>query len=192
MGVLYNTQDYTNKIVGDFIVLQKASKRINDTHVYWVCQCIFCNEIIETRASRIQKLKCKCQKDSFLEFMTTSYKDRDGLHRGVYKKDTGFYEVSVSYNKKKYYLGAYKTTDEANSIAKFTYSFATEKGLLFWLNDWQNIWGVLTDTFNRVFEDNKLNFVEFIDSIWNMKNSDDYIDKNMMQNIKDFKEGFLS
>lgn len=160
---LYNSTDYTGKKINGYIILGKGDRPSGDTHVYWKCQCEKCEEIVTVRSSRIETKECHCQKDSISTFNNIEKSKRNDIFRGCYyKKTTGCYEVNISFNKKKYYLGCYEDKNHAINLAKISYSFQNESNLLYWFENYANVYDKLEQCVKNIFYDTDLYLEEFI------------------------------
>lgn len=118
---------------GRLTAIEPTEKR-NNKAIVWICRCD-CGNSIEVRATLLQSgqvascgcMKAEADKGKFLKNLT--YTDDTCIEflekisvptrasstgiRGVTQKKDGRYQAALTFRKKRYYLGTYKTIEEA-------------------------------------------------------------------------------
>lgn len=126
-----NIKDITNQRFGRLVALYPTDKRDYKSSVYWHCRCDCGKELDITHDSLVygNYKSCGCLKDEhtqnihqYLHIMDgtcvewlahrKSRNDNTSGFRGVYKVKNG-YKVMIGFKGKKYYVGKYKSFDEA-------------------------------------------------------------------------------
>lgn len=123
---------------GRLVALEATEKRSNKS-VIWKCQCD-CGNICEVRATSLQSghvESCGCLKEEsdkvrmlknltyqddtcieFLEKISVPTKRSTTGVRGVSQRKDGSYQATLTFRKKHYYLGRFKTLEEAAKARK--------------------------------------------------------------------------
>ena len=130
--------DLTGKRYGRLVAKEPTEKR-SGRSVVWKCQCD-CGNICEARATSLQSghvQSCGCikveqdkvkmlrnltyQDDTCIEFLekisVPTKRNTTGV-RGVTLKPDGTYQAGLTFRKKRYYLGRFKTLEEAAKARK--------------------------------------------------------------------------
>lgn len=125
-------KDITNWRFGRLVALYPTAARDRKWSVYWHCRCDCGNEVDLTEDNLVHGnyKSCGCLKreldrdiHSKLHFVDRTCvewiegrkkrSDNTSGFRGVYKNKNGRYRVLIGFKGKKYYVGVYKTFDEA-------------------------------------------------------------------------------
>ena len=124
--------DLQGKRFGRLVAVRLTEKRDSKGSVIWECICD-CGNMVEVSADSLvhgNYVSCGCRKqeikDAVGEHLTfvdgtciewlrsrKHRSDNTSGHRGVYKAPNGRWRVSIGFKRKRYYIGSYKTFEEA-------------------------------------------------------------------------------